>query len=84
MRGVSDNIAVEIAARIERADDRYGPFRSTHEAMGVALEEWTEFIEAVRSNQLLDIYEEALDLAAVMIRLAGSLQDDELARRSVK
>ena len=66
----------EIAGRIAAADTRYGPFKSTHEAMGVGYEEWIEFTDAVRSNILADIYEEALDLAAVMIRLAGSLQDD--------
>ncbi len=42
----------EIAKRIDAAQDRYGPFASTHEALGVALEEWTELVDAVRSNKL--------------------------------
>jgi NTP pyrophosphatase (non-canonical NTP hydrolase) len=60
----------EIAKRIDAATDRYGQFASTHEALGVALEEWTELVDAVRSNKLGAIKHEALDLAAVCIRLA--------------
>ncbi len=60
----------EIAKRIDAAQDRYGPFASTQEALGVALEEWTELVDAVRSNKLGAIEHEALDLAAVCIRLA--------------
>ncbi len=59
-----------VFGRIELSAKRYGQFASTHEALGVALEEWTELVDAVRSNKLGAIEHEALDLAAVCIRLA--------------
>jgi NTP pyrophosphatase (non-canonical NTP hydrolase) len=71
--------------RILGADERFGRITSTHEALGVACEEWHEFIEAVRSNDLHNIEHEALDLAAVLIRLAQSIPNDEALRaRSTK
>lgn len=71
--------------RIEFANQRYGPIASTHEALGVACEEWHEFIEAVRSNDMHNIEHEALDLAAVLIRLAQAIPtDDALRARSTK
>lgn len=70
--------------RIAAADARYGPFASTHEALGVGLEEWSEFCDAVHENDLPAAAREALDLAAVLIRFAGQWRDPELQRRSVK
>jgi NTP pyrophosphatase (non-canonical NTP hydrolase) len=71
--------------RIEAANDRYGAFASTHEALGVALEEWDELREAVRANDLEAVRAEALDLAAVLIRLADGLEaGSKMAARSVK
>jgi NTP pyrophosphatase (non-canonical NTP hydrolase) len=74
----------DLEARVRAADARYGRFASTHEALGVALEEWQELVEAVRSNVLQDVASEALDLAAVCIRLAMQIEDPQLAMRSVK
>ena len=48
----------------------YGPFRSTHEALGVLTEEYHELIEAVRSNDLARIAREAIQVSAVAARLA--------------
>lgn len=73
-----------IRERIEYADRRYGPFASTHEALGVALEEWHELIGAIRSNDLQAIRHEALDVAAVLVRLAIACDDDSIANRSSK
>jgi hypothetical protein len=71
--------------RIKGADDIYGPFASTHEALGVALEEWDEFRDAVRMNDANTTIEEALDLAAVLIRLARDLQINSATKaRSTK
>jgi NTP pyrophosphatase (non-canonical NTP hydrolase) len=77
-------IMAELARRIEAADARYGDFASTHEALGVASEEWDELREAVRSNKLGSVEWEALDLAAVLIRLALSLSGEPMRKRSVK
>ncbi len=76
------NCTEELQSRITAAQDRYGPFASTHEALGVATEEWHELIDAIRSNMLLELREECLDLAAALIRLADTIHDVE--DRSVK
>lgn len=70
---------------MKRADDRYGNFASTHEALGVALEEWTELVEAVRSNDMVKIHAECIDLAAVCLRLANQINvGGAIVERSVK
>lgn len=75
----------EIAAHIDAAQSRYGAFASTHEALGVCLEEWDELRQAVQRNALESVREECIDLAAVLIRLAGSIRTEaQLRARSVK
>lgn len=76
--------ATGLEQRINDADARYGAFASTHEAMGVAMEEWDEFRDAVRLNNLDDVRHECLDLAAVMIRLARALERPACVNRSRK
>lgn len=56
--------------RAEKAEMRFGPFASSHEVMGVALEEWDEFRERIHKNDIAGAKSEALDLAAVLIRFA--------------
>ncbi len=78
-------ISDEIESRINHAELRYGAFASTHEALGVACVEWDELRAAIHANDLSKVAHECLDLAAVMIRLARSLNDSqELRNRSVK
>jgi hypothetical protein len=72
-----------ISGRIAAAEFKYGPPASTHEAMGVALEEWQELQSAVHINDLAAIREEALDLAAILIRMYDELRPDSaMAERS--
>ena len=66
--------------RILTADARYGNFASAHEALGVASEEWDELRDAIRANDIEAIRSEALDLAAVMVRLWAQLGEDEAMR----
>ena len=75
---------LEIEERIARAVRRYGPFASTHEALGVALEEWDELRDAIHANDMRAVRHECLDLAAVLIRLAGDLERPETTARSIK
>jgi NTP pyrophosphatase (non-canonical NTP hydrolase) len=71
-------------ALVEAADTRYGDYASTHEALGVACEEWDELRTAVHANDLAAVQKEALDLAAVLIRLVDQLDRSEsLRRRSI-
>lgn len=81
---MKDSIYDALTGRIDRANVRYGNFASTHEALGVALEEWQELIDAVRANDLADVQGECLDLAAVLLRLADQIYDQQLRGRSVK
>jgi NTP pyrophosphatase (non-canonical NTP hydrolase) len=82
--GLSD-LLYAIDERMVKAAGRYGEFASTHEAMGVALEEWHELIDAIRANDLPMVEHECMDLAAVCLRLATSLRNSNYTRnRSTK
>lgn len=82
-RGVSYPVAyatrldAALYPRILTADARYGNFASAHEALGVASEEWDELRDAIRANNLEAIRHEALDMAAVLVRLWAQLGEDE-------
>lgn len=60
----------DVSTVIEAASYRYGQFASTHEALGVAMEEWDELRAAIQSNDLGAVADECVDLAAVLVRLA--------------
>lgn len=78
-------VMYDVARLCEQAQDRYGNFSSTHEAMGVALEEWDELRVALRTNDLGAIRAEAIDLAAVLVRLAAECDSSvPFQERSVK
>ncbi len=74
----------EIDDRIASAESRYGAFASTHEALGVCLEEWNELCLAVQANALDAVRAEALDLAAACLRLADGVNGAALQARSSK
>lgn len=74
----------KLVARIYAARDNYGPYRSLHEAYGVLLEEIDELWQIVKMKRgangpALDrrITEEALDIAAVALRIANLELDTE-------
>lgn len=78
-------VLTEIEKRIAVAQQRYGAFASTHEALGVALEEWDELRMAIQRNDLRSVRHESLDLAAVLIRLARDVNEHgNTAARSVR
>lgn len=80
-----DDLIYELEERIRAAHSRYGEFSSTHEALGVALEEWDELRDAIRANALASVEHECLDLAAVLVRLARDLRNSNYTKaRSVK
>lgn len=83
---IIDSIQDSIEKVAAHAQERYGDFRSTHEALGVALEEWLELQEAIRLNSLVRIKHECMDLAAVLLRLAVhcEVQPEEFTKRSMK
>lgn len=70
----------------QRARARYGDFTSTHEALGVLLEEFDELREAIHSNVLPAVSREAMQVAAVAARLAElcDRDGDDFRERSMK
>lgn len=59
----------DIEAEANAAQNRFGGFTSTHEALGVLLEEFDELRDAIRENHLPSIKKESKQLAAVAYRL---------------
>lgn len=59
----------EVRGEVERSNERYGPFKSTHEGYGVLAEEMLELLTAIKSNRKNDIDEEAMQVAAVAMRI---------------
>ena len=83
MMSYSREASEALSSRIRGADQKYGPPASTHEAIGVALEEWDELKAAVHLNAREAIREEALDLAAILIRMYDELRPgSDMAKRS--
>jgi NTP pyrophosphatase (non-canonical NTP hydrolase) len=75
----------ECLAVAKRAEVRYGAVASTHEALGVLAEEMYELTASIRANALESVRHEALDVAAVALRLADACRDNEgFAARSKK
>ena len=58
-----DEIDAALYARIKSADARYGPFASSHEALGVIMEEFDALRAAIHANDLDAIAHECLDMA---------------------
>lgn len=71
----------ELERRMRRDDGLFGEFASTHEAMGVAMEEWDEFRQAIRSNDVDEVQNECLDLIVVLLRLHRQLEASEALRK---
>lgn len=79
------SVLYDVARLCEQAQSRYGGFASAHEALGVALEEWDELRAALHANDMSAIRSEAIDLAAVLVRLAAECESSVPFReRSVK
>lgn len=67
----------EVESVMIQSHRRYGDFNSTHEALGVAYEEWDELRQAISLNDLKGVERECLDLAAVVLRLARLMHDSK-------
>lgn len=82
---ISAEAIKECQRRAVKAAARYGPPTSSHEALGVIMEEVYELTACIRHNALDAIRAEALDVAAIALRLADACRDDPaFAARSVK
>lgn len=73
-----------IEAEADRAQVRYGDFASTHEGYGVLAEEVAELFDAVRANALGSVEMEAIQVAAVALRIARACECGSFRERSRK
>jgi len=73
-----------VLGEIAKAAKRYGPPASSHESYGVLCEEVAELFDAIRSNDLAQIKTEAVQVAAVALRLADACLDEMFIKRSSK
>lgn len=64
-----------ILAEAYRAERTYGEIRSTHEGLGVLVEEFDELKNAIHVNDRGQVYAEAIQVAAVALRLAHACAD---------
>ena len=58
----------EIYDECRRAQDKFAPFKNAHEGHSVIREEFDEFWEAVRRNDLVAARKEAIQLGAMALR----------------
>ena len=91
LRYLVSEITKEVKEEIELGEERFGPFHSLHEALAILREEYLEteaaiFWEAQRKDDIKLIRHEAIQVAAIAIRLAAMLtpatreMDDALER----
>ena len=79
-RAAFASVIGDLADEAAVAQERYGPFASTHEAFGVLAEEIQELLDAIRANAMESVRTEALQVAAVAARLAAHCRDDAAFR----
>ena len=63
-----------VHSEADNAASIYGAFTSTHEALGVLIEEVDELRAAIHANNVVAIRDEAIQVAAVALRLAEACQ----------
>lgn len=70
-------IANEVIAELERATEKFGSFKSSHEGYCVLLEEVDELWDEVKANRgrTADARSEAIQIAAMAIRYVLDISD---------
>ena len=79
-----ENAYTFIVDNLAKRVNKYGPnsFNSTHEGLGVIAEEYHELVEAVKSNENLQIINEASDVAVGCLWLIASMLKNDEHRNS--
>jgi hypothetical protein len=65
----------EVLEEMQSASAKFGAFTSAHEGYGVLAEEVSELLSAIRSNARESVRDEAIQVAAVALRLAECCRD---------
>ena len=71
---------VDVTNELERAQRKFGPFRSSHEGLSVVREEYKELEEAVflKSKGVVEQHKEAIQLAAMALRFVEDVCDGKM------
>ena len=68
--GIDGDVVEDLLKVARRAEETYGPYTSTHEALGVIAEEIWELTQAIRLGHAESVRQEAIDVAVAALRLA--------------
>lgn len=71
-----------VRAEMHGAEERFGPFTSSHEGYGVLVEEVAELLDAIRANDAEAVEREAVQVSAVAARIAGACSHGPFRERS--
>lgn len=66
---LEEHVVRMVMAELHFSTNKYGAFNSSHEAMGVLREEFDEAWDACKNNDLQGMQSEAVQVAAMAIRL---------------
>ena len=78
MKKPIEEILIEIHREYETARSKFRPFKSTHEAYAILLEEVDELWEAIKNNQSnYRVKEEAIQIAAMALGIVHEFPDEE-------
>lgn len=80
-----NKVVADILSEVLRATGKYPPFHTCHEGFAVLLEEVDELWDQVKIKQgrrdIDKLYSEAIQVAAMAVRFAHELCDDERGQR---
>lgn len=80
-----DEVLNHVLNELEQAQENWAPFNSQHEGYGVLAEEFDELWDEIKLNQkkrdLHKTYREAIQLAAMAMRFAIEVTDEESGRK---
>lgn len=62
-------VSTQVVCELIRAIEKHGDFNSTHEALGVILEEFEELKEEIKAGREKEACKEAIQLAAMCFKL---------------
>jgi len=65
-----------------RAEEKFGRFNSSHEGLGVLLEEFRELEDAIRANDRQGVVREATQVASVALRIVACCDLPEFREHS--
>ncbi len=69
---MDEKVILLVLHEARKAQDKYGPPSSSHESLGVLLEEFQELTSAIRGRSLAEVAKESIQVAAVALRLAAA------------